>query len=139
MGSSARGWTERERIKKAYRQKKWYKANREHVKAYKKKWDKANRERTNASWMRWYWANHDRIRRNRRQCQKKFRLKRVQEFGADSKGMGLCPICGEWRRMYWDHDHTTGLGRGMLCNTCNSRLEWFIAFKDTATRYMERS
>ncbi|MYS75161.1 hypothetical protein GTY88_32795 [Streptomyces sp. SID5926] len=35
---------------------------------------------------------------------------------------GRCAVCGETdRRMVCDHDHATGLVRGWLCVSCNTR------------------
>ena len=43
-----------------------------------------------------------------------------------AKQEGKCAICGELpktgRRLYVDHDHTTGLVRGLLCNRCNAGI-----------------
>ncbi len=42
----------------------------------------------------------------------------------DEKCMGTlesaCAICGRIARLYEDHDHTTLLTRGWLCNSCNT-------------------
>lgn len=35
---------------------------------------------------------------------------------------GKCPICGIVRRLVIDHDHRSGLVRGVICGKCNSVL-----------------
>lgn len=49
---------------------------------------------------------------------------------------GHCAVCGEVRkRLLVDHDHFTGLVRGLLCNRCNSsegrdfRAPWFELYR----------
>lgn len=49
---------------------------------------------------------------------------------------GHCAVCGEVRkRLLVDHDHFTGLVRGLLCNRCNSsegrdfRAPWFERYR----------
>lgn len=41
-----------------------------------------------------------------------------------------CDICGGANKLHVDHEHTTGVVRGLLCNTCNLGLG---AFKDSST------
>ena len=46
-----------------------------------------------------------------------------------------CAICKtelqlEGRKTHVDHDHKTGAIRGLLCNTCNTRLGWFEMFQN---------
>lgn len=43
---------------------------------------------------------------------------------------GSCGICGKHQsefkvRLAVDHNHKTGEIRGLLCNTCNSKLGWY--------------
>lgn len=35
---------------------------------------------------------------------------------------GKCAICMKQRRLVVDHEHQTGVVRGLLCNSCNSAL-----------------
>lgn len=34
---------------------------------------------------------------------------------------GRCAICGTDGKLHLDHDHATGLARGLLCRSCNNR------------------
>lgn len=55
-----------------------------------------------------------------------------------------CGICGrgpsEVRRLDRDHDHKTGLGRGLLCHRCNRALAgWMtVDWLRAAIAYLER-
>ncbi len=56
----------------------------------------------------------------------KLRAKREAEIGPVPRG---CEICGECfgdgvhhEGPHWDHNHSTGAGRGWLCRNCNSGL-----------------
>jgi hypothetical protein len=53
---------------------------------------------------------------------------------------GRCAICGETgRRMVCDHDHESGLVRGWLCSSCNTREGVAIGFPGTImAAYRER-
>lgn len=56
--------------------------------------------------------------------------------------LGKCRICGVHstclsRRLDADHDHTTGMIRGLLCSLCNVRLGQYESFKERATIYFK--
>lgn len=40
---------------------------------------------------------------------------------------GQCEICGLFGRVVRDHDHATGMIRGLLCDPCNGRLGTYEA------------
>lgn len=35
---------------------------------------------------------------------------------------GVCPLCDAASTLVWDHDHSTGDGRGYICPICNTML-----------------
>ena len=54
---------------------------------------------------------------------------------------GCCEICGkkEGRSLHFDHDHTTGATRGVLCSRCNQGLGYFkdsVENLSAAIRYL---
>jgi hypothetical protein len=51
---------------------------------------------------------------------------------------GRCAVCGDRGSLKEDHDHATGLTRGYLCNSCNTKEG--AAYRDylVFTRYRER-
>jgi len=61
-------------------------------------------------------------------------------FLAEQKGR--CAICGEVKKLCIDHDHKTGLLRGLLCTGCNLGLGCFqdnMAILAEAQRYLRKS
>jgi hypothetical protein len=51
----------------------------------------------------------------------------------------LCEICGSEEKLVVDHDHNSGLVRGMLCNHCNRGLGHFrddVARLEKAKQYL---
>lgn len=60
---------------------------------------------------------------------KKYNLNEDQYRGYLDKQKGCCAICSEsLDRIKIDHNHSTGVVRGLLCNGCNAGLGYF---KDT--------
>lgn len=81
---------------------------------------------------RYYLANREQWRRHTERI-KVLRLRQEKLYGmpaAEQEAMlerqgGRCALCGDppgRRRLSVDHDHATGLVRGMLCHRCNTAL-----------------
>jgi hypothetical protein len=48
---------------------------------------------------------------------------------------GCCCICRMKKKLVIDHDHETGIVRGLLCRVCNSHVGWLEKYFDTARNY----
>lgn len=115
-------------------------------KAYKHKWYLENRDRILANRREYKAGNLTEIRRKQREYHKKNKDKQtyinkrrnvryIAKFGItldDYNRMliqqnGLCAICLNPPKRFnlaVDHDHKTGLVRGLLCYRCNYGLGW---------------
>ncbi len=117
---------------------------RERKKAYQKAYRAANRERINASKRKCYHAKPYKINAQNRRYRNKHPEKCVQWAAKSKYGLSVeqlqalgtnCHICGdELRRAkrgqssnmpHIDHDHETGVVRGLLCGRCNKGLGHF--------------
>ena len=64
---------------------------------------------------------------------------KVQEMLSDQGG--VCGICAKHpKRICVDHDHATGLVRGILCHHCNIKLPAVedTGFRSSAIKYLEQ-
>ena len=111
-------------------------AHQDKVKARKEK-ESAHKEREKAREEKER-ARKERLKGRRKAYNEKHHKERVrashykQEYGLSiaeynlmrAEREGCCKICGRRpkRRLYVDHDHTTGRVRGLLCNRCNHAL-----------------
>tara|TARA_R110001632_G_scaffold166865_1_gene285279 strand:+ start:58 stop:435 length:378 start_codon:yes stop_codon:yes gene_type:complete len=118
--------------KKEY-DKKYYKENKEKIKERKKEFYKTNKEYTE----QYYQDNKEKIKTQKKTPQgkksssiatwKKIGVKHddfcsLYEYYLNCKD---CEECGKedikGNNKHLDHDHTTGLFRNVLCNSCNIR------------------
>lgn len=100
--------------------KAWREVHREDAVARTRTWIEAHREERRA-WQVAYWATH------REEISAHNRLRRYgltpEAFDSLLAGQGgVCAICGTGapkRGWVVDHDHESGVVRGLLCHTCN--------------------
>src|SRR5262245_42197596 len=108
--------------------KAWYANNQEREIARVKAWQRANTERVNARQRECRRANPDRIREGH--LKRTFGIT-LEDFDAmlEAQGGG-CAICGrpalEGTSLHVDHEHETGVVRGLLCFTCNGALGMLV-------------
>lgn len=111
----------------ALRHKQWYLRNRDHAIAQVKAWQQANPERVKAT--------RKAARPRRASIDRDARLRRVFGLSAEeyeamlAKQGGRCALCKripqKGRSLHIDHNHTTGLVRGLLCFRCNAGMGQF--------------
>lgn len=138
----AREWYRKNPEAARARSAKWVAANREQHNAHSRRYHAANREKALAAQERWREANKDyeskrgkEYRKAHPEVHRKAALKRrygmtIAEweamFDAQGRRCGCCsssdPGGAHW---HTDHEHTTGLVRGILCRHCNHMLTRF--------------
>ena len=126
--------------------RRWLEANREKRRETSRRWKKEHPEQRNADSRRWYSKHAEQARENARKSSYKIKYGitiETYERLLTEQG-GVCAICGgspQDRRLSVDHDHATGLVRGLLCRKCNSAIGYMSDSLDKlqrATRYLER-
>lgn len=104
------------------RHRAWYERNRERSIAYVKSWQQANVERVQA-YQRQYRAEHSDVFRAGH-LRRTFNLTVAEYRQRLDAQNGGCAICGQpprdGRSLHVDHNHKTGVVRGLLCFRCNA-------------------
>lgn len=100
-------------------------ALKDRVPAYKSEWYHANKRRLQVE-MR---AGH--LRRNYGMTESDFDTMKEKQGGR-------CAICERLKRLCIDHDHNTGIVRGLLCYACNGQLHLMENFLPQAQRYLSK-
>lgn len=97
--------------------KGYYKANRDKVLAYHRKRYEANRANKCAYQRAYHKANRDKIIAKSRERRYQITSEHYEKLlhHQDRK----CAICKQGKRLFVDHNHQTGIVRGLLCNACN--------------------
>lgn len=125
---------------KKLRRRQWYAENKDSIQAYQRNYRREHREKVNATLAAWRDKNREKIRARGREHDRKRNFRRklmsrhnitVQDYLTllESQG-GCCAICriegprhGDGIiRLDVDHDHATGVVRGLLCNPCNTGM-----------------
>jgi hypothetical protein len=126
---SKRRWLANNREASAARRREYRKKNRERLDGQKRQWEKDNPDRVAAS------RALQRIRKAqgnlRRHLRWHYDVTIDDYFALVARQKAKCAICGatkaggRWPRLHLDHDHKTGVVRGLLCVKCNSALGYF--------------
>lgn len=78
--------------------------------AYRAAYREANRERI-AAYMRAYWAEKG--------IERRYGITMDQYLDLVAQQQGKCAVCDREVELHIDHDHETGVVRGLLCGNCN--------------------
>jgi len=102
-------------------------ANPDLVKAQKKASYERHREKYRESQRNYYAKNRAKIRASQKPYKQRIRygLTPLQYAEMFSEQKGLCQICLLRPIQHIDHDHRSGVVRGLLCGTCNQGLGYF--------------
>lgn len=131
MQVTRRDWYQRNRDYAIERAQKWRDLNPDKYEAWKRRNREENRERLAASNRRGH------LRRKYGLTVEEFEFLRIAQ---DDR----CAICNEPdpAGLHIDHDHETGLIRGLLCGKCNKAIGLLReepALFDAASRYLQRT
>lgn len=110
--------TEREREQRRAATKRYRQAHPDRVREQRRRYERKNKDRVNAYHRKMYHA--DPSRSAFRTIHNKYKITR-EEFEIKLKAQdGKCAIClSVLDKPHFDHDHTTGKNRDLLCRFCN--------------------
>lgn len=100
--------------------KRYYAKNREKILAKCAIYRAKNKEKTKAAINRWNKENAEYVRQRR--ILKQYGISADDLRKLDEMRKDGCQICGQKTRLCIDHDHSTGMIRGLLCIPCNRSL-----------------
>ena len=128
------------------KQRIWYQNNKEIAKGIAVAWQEANRGQFESTNKKWKIANKDRCKGN--WLKRKYwptltwseALAKYQALSAAQND--TCPVCTKHRSQFTkdlcvDHNHLTGVVRGLLCHGCNQALG--LLQTDSGTDYLVRA
>jgi hypothetical protein len=99
---------------------KWRDNNRERLSEEKKKWYRNNIVRSKAGMKRWREEHPDEVKDSNLRFKYGITLDSYNRLHEEQGGG--CAICGrggDGKKLHVDHDHISGIIRGLLCNRCN--------------------
>lgn len=121
----------RGKCKRCYQKDKWH--NDPEYRASRLKKDRAwyhkndeNKTRRRSHSKEWYLKNKKRVQEQKRQ--NTYGLTPEQYKKLYDSQQGICAICKTNPAQVVDHDHETGLVRGLLCSNCNLALGGYEVF-----------
>jgi hypothetical protein len=112
--------------------------NRARVKRWKKDNPELHREQTRRAKQR----RKERLGPRAIHAMRTYKITHAEYLALLAKYGNTCGICGIEADLFIDHDHATGIVRGMLCLKCNSGLGMFeddVESLYMAASYLERS
>jgi hypothetical protein len=122
----------------------WQTKHHEHKRKYDSEYYATHQDAGRAQARRWHYEHHARSLENKRKWKLAMRgLTDVQREAIYHDQGGTCAICAKAKpveQLKVDHDHATGVIRGLLCHHCNVGLGHFFDVAETlrsAASYLE--
>jgi len=122
----------------------FYQQNKERFAAKSKAWREANKERAKENRRRNYVENKEAnlLYSKAYNLKRNFNLTTEEYAQMLEKQGGVCAICSKTctRSLAVDHDHITGVVRGLLCNNCNrglGHLQDDVTILENAVSYLK--
>lgn len=100
--------------------RRYYRENREKILARAKTPEAYAKNKL--SGRRWREKNKDKIRENKRRYYQEHKDGWTYKTPADRPRPDRCDVCGDKRKIAFDHCHQRGIFRGWLCYPCNAAL-----------------
>lgn len=117
-------WAKENYEKRFQYYKKWSLNNKERNKVYRNLWVKRNQEKVTESKRKWAKLN-PKVIRNKNLIYN-FGITLADYENLLKQQLGVCAICShtssDGRQLCVDHNHTTGVIRGLLCSACNTAI-----------------
>ncbi len=116
----------------------------------RREWGRKNPAKAYAISRRWQLANPEHAARIMRKAtlNQEYDMTPDEHARMEREQGGVCAICGRpptgglrTKRLFVDHDHTTGAVRGLLCTACNNALGQFQDSQeilDKAKAYLQK-
>jgi hypothetical protein len=123
------------------RERAWRQANADEVARRARHYFLANKERASAARRRWKREHPERVRAYA--LKKRYGMTPDEHAALFAAQGGQCAICGTTKQgkkgFHTDHNHATGVVRGLLCGGCNIALGYLErpGFLDAALKYLE--
>ena len=135
--------TKEQKMKHAKYMSEYYKKpeNRKKKNEYNKEYRKKNWNRVR-DWERDSAERNNTSLHHRKRCLMRRYAITIEEYEQIfEQQKGVCAICGgnnlDNRRLSVDHNHKTGIIRGLLCNSCNRKLGWYEILKNNIEKYLQ--
>jgi hypothetical protein len=123
--------------------RRWRRENHERALATEARRREANREKIRAQGLAWYHREKDKNQDAR--LRKRYGISLDDYNAMYAAQRGVCAICGREPNghgaLHVDHDHASGVVRGLLCFSCNYAIGAFQDSPEIARRaasYLER-
>jgi hypothetical protein len=124
------------------KQKEWVEANPERMQRRRdraKQWAKDNPEKKRKHGLDWKKRNIESVREKgfAYHIEKTYGLS-VDEYNKILENQNaLCAICKENKKLWIDHNHSTGTVRGLLCPSCNSLIGYLETYEHLLTKAVQ--